>query len=137
MKFFPLIWSNLKRRKLRTTLTILSIVVAFILFGLLASIKQALTGGVSMAGSDRIVVQHKVSIIQLLPYSYKARMERIPGVTLVAHQTWFGGRFDQQPKVFFMQCPVEPESFLEMHPEIILPPEQKKEWLKTRTGAIV
>ena len=137
MKFFPLIWSNLKRKRLRTSLTLLSILVAFILFGLLASIKQALTGGVSMAGSDRIVVQHKVSIIQLLPYSYKARMERIPGVMLVAHQTWFGGRFDQQPKVFFMQCPVEPESFLEMHPEIILPPEQKKEWLKTRTGAIV
>src|SRR5215468_6846372 len=128
MKFLPLIWSNLMRKRLRTSLTLLSILVAFILFGILASIKQALTGGVSMAGANRIVVQHKVSIIQLLPYAYKTRMERIPGVELVAHQTWFGGRFDQQPKVFFMQCPVEPESFLAMHPEIILPAEQKKEW---------
>jgi len=137
MKFLPLIWSNLMRKRLRTSLTLLSILVAFILFGLLASIKQALTGGVSMAGANRIVVQHRVSIIQLLPYAYKMRMEKIPGVDLAAHQTWFGGRFDQQPKVFFMQCPVEPESFLAMHPEIILPPEQKAEWLKTRTGAIV
>src|ERR1043166_4984395 len=64
-------------------------------------------------------------------------MERIPGVDLVSHQTWFGGRFQQEPKVFFMQNPVEPEIFLSMFPEFILPQEQKQKWLQTRTGAIV
>ena len=137
MKFFPLIWSNLKRKKLRTALTVLSIVVAFILFGLLCSIKQALTGGITMEGSSRIIVQHKVSIIQLLPYSYKARMERIPGVSVVSHYTWFGGRFEREPKYFFMQCPCEPENLLAVVPEMILPEDQKKKWLETRTGAIV
>jgi len=137
MKFFPLIWSNLKRKKLRTALTILSIVVAFILFGLLCSIKQALTGGVTMEGASRIIVQHKVSIIQLLPYSYKARMERIPGVSVVSHYTWFGGRFEREPKYFFMQCPCEPENLLAVVPEMTLPEDQKKKWLETRTGAIV
>jgi putative ABC transport system permease protein len=137
MRFFPLVWSNLKRKKLRTSLTLLSIVVAFILFGLLMSIKQALTGGVSIEGSRRLIVRHKVSIIQLLPVSYKERMERIPGVDLVSHETWFGGRFDAQPKVWFMQAPVEPEAFLAMYPEILLPADQKKRWLDTRTGAIV
>jgi putative ABC transport system permease protein len=137
MKFFPLVWANLKRRKLRTTLTVLSIVIAFILFGLLASIKQALTGGVSMAGVNRLVVQHKVSIIQLLPLKYKMDMERIPGVALATHQTWFGGKFKQQDKVFFMQNPVDPQDFLDMHPEMILSPEDKQRWLQTRTGAIV
>ena len=137
MRFLYLIWSNLKRRKLRTLLTLLSIVVAFVLFGLLSSIKQALTGGVSIAGQNRLVVRHKVSIIQLLPASYKERMERIPGVSLATHQTWFGGNFKQEPKVFFMQNPVVPEEFLDIHPEMVLPPEQKEAWLKTRTGAIV
>ena len=136
MKFFPLIWSNLKRKKLRTTLTMLSVLVAFVLFGLLASIKQALAGGVSAASADRLMVRHKVSIIQLLQASYKERMERIPGVALATHQTWFGGVY-QDPKNFFMQNPVEPEDFLSMHPEIILAPEQKQAWLATRTGAIV
>src|SRR5579864_702452 len=75
MKYLHLIWSNLKRKKLRTLLTLLSVVVAFILFGLLSSIKQALTGGVSIAGQNRLVVRHKVSLIQLLPVSYKERME--------------------------------------------------------------
>src|SRR5438270_1765743 len=96
MKFFYLIWSNLKRKKLRTSLTLLSIVVAFILFGLLSAIQQALTGGVTMEGVNRLIVQHKVSLIQLLPASYKQRMERIPGVALATHQTWFGGKFQQE-----------------------------------------
>ena len=136
MKFFPLIWSNLKRKKLRTSLTMLSVLVAFVLFGLLAAIKQALAGGVSSASADRLMVRDKVSIIQLLQASYKERIERIPGVALATHQTWFGGVY-QDPKNFFMQNPVEPEDFLSMHPEISLSPEQKQAWLSTRTGAIV
>jgi putative ABC transport system permease protein len=136
MKFLHLIWGNLKRRKLRTSLTLLTILVAFVLFGMLCAIKQALIGSVALAGADRLIVRHKVSIIQLLPESYKARMEKIPGVALAVHQTWFGGIY-QDPKNFFMQCPVVPEEFMAMFPEFRLPPEQMKAWRQTRTGAIV
>lgn len=136
MKFAYLIWGNLMRKKLRTALTLLTIMVAFVLFGMLCAVKQALVGGVELAGVDRLVVRHKVSIIQLLPVTYKQRMERIPGVALAVHQTWFGGIY-QDPKNFFMQNPVVPEEFLAMHPELILSAEQKKAWLGTRTGAIV
>ncbi len=136
MKFLHLIWGNLTRKKLRTSLTLLSILVAFVLFGFLCAIKQALVGGVALAGADRLIVRHKVSLIQLLPESYKARMERVPGVAAVTHQTWFGGIY-QDPKNFFMQNPVEPEEFMKMFPEFILPPDQMKAWLTTRTGAIV
>ena len=136
MKFLHLIWCNLRRKKLRTSLTLLSIVVAFILFGFLSAIQQALVGGVALAGADRLIVREKVSIINLLPVSYEARMERVPGVDFATHQTWFGGIY-QDPKNFFMQNPVEPQKFLKMHPEIILPPDEEKAWLATRTGAIV
>lgn len=136
MRFLPLVWGNLKRRKLRTLLTLLSVVVAFLLFGLLCAIRQALVGGVELAGVDRLIVRHKVSIIQLLPESYQARIARIPGIDLVVHQTWFGGVY-QDPKNFFMQNPVVPEAFLAMRPEYILPPAQREAWLATRTGAIV
>jgi putative ABC transport system permease protein len=63
-------------------------------------------------------------------------MERIPGVALATHESWFGGVY-QDPKYFFPQMPVVPEEFLEMCPEFVLPPEQKQAWLQTRTGAIV
>lgn len=136
MKFAFLIWSNLRRKKLRTALTFLSIAVAFVLFGFLSAIRHALTGGVSLEGADRLVVRHKVSIIQLLPVSYQQRMLQIPGVAAAAHLTWFGGTY-QDPKNLFMQAPVVPEEFLDMYPEILLPAEAKKAWLATRTGAIV
>lgn len=136
MRFFPLIWCNLRRKKLRTSLTLLSILVAFILFGLLSAINQALTGGVSLEGADRLIVRDKVSIIQLLPVSYKERMERIPGVAFATYETWFGGIY-QDPKNFFGQFPVDPEPFLNMFPEFLLPADQKATWMKTRTGAIV
>ncbi len=136
MKFLGLVWSNLKRKKLRTVLTLLSIFVAFLLFGFLCAIRQAFTGGVTMAGADRLVVRHKVSIIQSLPKSYEARMGGIPGVAAVAHQSWFGGIY-QDPKNFFPTIAVDPEQFLGMFPENVLPDAQKEAWLKTRTGAII
>ena len=125
MKFFHLIWCNLKRKKLRTSLTLLSILVAFVLFGFLSSIQQALVGGVEMAGADRLIVRHKVSIIQLLPESYQARMERIPGVALATHQTWFGGIY-QDPKNFFMQNPVVPGSFWPCIPRSSCPRNKRR-----------
>lgn len=136
MKFLPLIWRNLARKKLRASLTLLSIMVAFILFGFLSAIRQALVGGVQMAGADRLAVRDRISIINLLPESYKQRIDRIPGVDFSTYQTWFGGYY-QTPKNFFMQCPVDPADFLKMYPEILLPPAESNAWLRIRTGAIV
>lgn len=137
MKFLYLIWSNLKRRKLRTLLTLLSIFVAFVLYGLLCTVKEAFTAGVTMAGADRLIVRHKVSLIMLLPAAYQARMERISGVASAVPLTWFNGIYKNEPKNFFATFPVHPEPFLAMFPEFVLPEDQKQAWLKTRTGAIV
>ena len=136
MKFLSLVWSSFKRKKVRTILTLASIVVAFTLFGYLAAIKQAFSQGVDVAGADRLIVRHKVSIIQFLPMSYEADMEQIEGVADATHATWFGGIY-QEPKNFFAQLPVKPEEYLAMYPEFLLPAEQKEAWVRTRTGAIV
>jgi putative ABC transport system permease protein len=137
MKYFSLVWCNLKRKKLRTSLTLLSIAVAFLLFGLLCSIKNAFTAGVTMAGADRLITRHKVSLIMTLPVAYGARMEQVPGVSSAVHETWFNGIYQNEPKNFFGSFPVNPEPFLAMFPEFLLPEDQKQAWLKTRTGAIV
>ena len=67
MKFLGLLFSNFRRHKTRTILTVLSIIVAFVLFAYLGAIRTAFDYGVSMAGQDRLIVRHKVSLIQLLP----------------------------------------------------------------------
>src|SRR5512133_1415076 len=108
MKFFSLVASNLKRKKVRTLLTILSIFVAFFLFGLLCALKKALDGGVSVAGADRLITRHKVSIIQMMPVSYRNRIAAIPGVSGIASQSWFGGIY-QDPNNFFATLAVDPE----------------------------
>jgi len=135
MKYLYLIWSNLKRKKMRTALTLLSIMVAFLLFGYLAAIKQAFSQGIDVAGVDRLVVRHKVSLIQLLPEAYESRMEQIEGVEDAVHQTWFGGIY-QKPSNFFPQMPVNPQEYLDMYPEFRLSEEQREAWLSTRSGAI-
>jgi putative ABC transport system permease protein len=136
MKFLPLVWAGLKRKKLRTALTLLSIFIAFILFAFLGAIKEAFSSGVTMAGLDRLITRHKVSLIQTLPETYKNRIKSIPGVADVVHQTWFGGIY-QDPKNFFPNMPVDPEPFLQMFPEFVLKDSEKQAWLATRTGAIV
>jgi putative ABC transport system permease protein len=136
MKYLPLVWRNLLRRKTRTIFTVLSIVVAFVLFGVLAALNTAFSIGVELAGNDRLIITHKVSIIQLLPQSYQNRLEATPGVVDVLHQTWFGGIY-QKPSNFFMQCPVDPVRLLKLYPEYVMPADQRQRWLDDRTCAIV
>ena len=136
MKYVYLVWSNLKRKKLRTVLTVLSILVAFLLFGYLAAIRTAFTQGIEVAGLDRLVVRHKVSIIQMLPASYEARIEQVEGVEEAVAAVWFGGYF-QEPRNQFPQFPVEPAEYLDMFPEFLLGEDEREAWLATRTGAVV
>jgi len=135
MKFVPLIWRNIWRRKFRTTFTLLSIFVAFLLFGILMTIRTAFSLGVDVAGLDRLVLIHKVSLIMPLPYAYLARLQQTEGVERATHQTWFNGIY-QDPSNFFANIAVEPEPFLAVYPEFRLPPEQFQAWLADRQGAI-
>jgi len=136
MKFLPLVWKNVWRRKFRTTFTLLCLFIAFLLFGILMTIRAAFSFGVELAGRDRLVLIHKVSLIMPLPVSYQARIQQTPGVELASHQTWFGGIY-QDPSNFFANIAVEPETFLKIYPEFRLPPEQLTAWLADRQGAIV
>ncbi|MBL9119053.1 MAG: ABC transporter permease [Phycisphaerae bacterium] len=137
MRFLRLLWGNLMRRKMRTALTLLSIFIAFLLFGILCIIKEGFSAGVTMAGADRLIVRHKVSLIMLLPVAYERRIAGIAGVDAAMHWTWFNGIYQDEPKNFFGSFPVEPERFLDMHPEYVLSDAHRKAWESTRTGAVV
>lgn len=116
MKFLPLIFANLFRKKLRTTLTIGSFAVALFLFGLLIVVRGAFNQGVDIAGADRLIVINKVSLIMPLPFSYRDRFLQIPGVKYVTYDTWFGGVY-QEEKNFFPQFAIDPENQSLVFPE--------------------
>jgi putative ABC transport system permease protein len=136
MKYIPLIWRNLLRRKVRTGLTIACIFIGFLLFGVVMAIRAAFSMGVDIAGADRLVTIHKVSLIQLLPRSYLERIRAMEGVEEATHANWFGGYY-QDPSNFIANMAVEPEPWLQMYPEFVVPEEHKRAWIANRAGAIV
>ncbi len=136
MRFFPLVWRNLLRRKVRTIFTLLSIFVAFLLFGLLMTIRVAFSAPVTIAGAERLIMIDKISLINPIPIAYQSQILGIDGVKDITHANWFGGVY-QDPKNFFANMAVDQESFLRMYPEMTITDQEKQAWLKDRTGAIV
>jgi putative ABC transport system permease protein len=136
VKFLPLIWKNIWRKRFRTTFTLLSLFVAFLLFGLLMTIRMAFTFGVDVAGADRLVLIHKVSLIMPLPVAYQSQLQTVPGVDIATHSSWFGAYY-QDSSNFFANIAVDPEPFMKIYTEYQLPPDQMKAWLSDRQGAIV
>jgi putative ABC transport system permease protein len=137
MRFLPIVWRNLMRRKFRTFFTVGAIFFAFLLFGVLMAIRAAFSMGVDMAGQGRLMMIDKVSIINPLPASYEQQVRQVQGVTDVTHANWFGGYY-QDVRNQFATFAVEPASWLRIYAkEFDLPGDQKAAWIADRTGAIV
>ncbi len=134
--FLPLVLANLRRRPLRTTFTLGSILVAFLMFGVLSAMTRAFSAGADLAGVDRLLVIHKVSLVQPLPESYRARIRQVEGVARVSSATWFGGVY-QDDRNQIPTFPVDGEEYLQIYPEYVIPAEGKERWLADRRGAIV
>ncbi len=136
MKYFSLIWAQLFRSRTRTLFTLLSIVTAFLLFGMLDSVRVAFaSGGNSVAGANRLVVASRLSITQSLPIRLESQIRQIEGVQDVTYAMWFGGIYQDQ-KNFFPNFSVAPNYF-DLMTEFQIPKDQVEAFRNTRTGAIV
>lgn len=133
MKYLRLIGASLMRKKTRTILTIGSILIAFLMFGLLSALEKAFTAGVEIAGQDRLLTRHKVTWVQLVPISYYNRMLALDGVADVTHATWLGGYY-KEPRNVVPSFPADLESYLRIYPELEIPDEQREALLADRTG---
>ena len=135
MKYFPLIWAALWRKKARTILTLLSVVVAFVLFGLLQAVNVAFHAGVNVADNDRLIAGGKYSFTQLLPQSYMQRIKSLSGVKSVTHASWFGGVYQKESN-FFPQFAVDADTYLDVYSDYIVDPKQREAFKNTRTSAL-
>ena len=131
-----LIVKNTMRHKLRTSLTILGLVVAIFSFGLLQTVINAWYAGAEGASNTTLVTRNKTSLVFPLPLSYQARIRAVPGVTGVGYANWFQGVY-KDPKNFFAQFAISGESYLDIYPDYLLPPEDRAAFLRDRKGAIV
>ena len=135
MRYLPLLLGNLRRKKIRTGLTIGSFAVALFLFGLLFALRAGLRQGIDVAGADRLIVMG-TSLMNMLPLPYFARLERIPGVEHVAHATWFGGVY-QDPKNFFVQFAIDPALWRAVYPEYVIDDQEWADFVADRQGVVV
>lgn len=135
-RWLPLIWANLKRRKLRLVFTFTSIVVAFLLFGLIDALRAGLSGGVNAAGADRLVMRSRVNLTTPLPLAYYEKVKSFPGVRAVTTFNWFGGVY-RNPKEQIQVQATRPEDFLAVYPDFILPPDEIEAWKRDRQGIVV
>ena len=136
MKYLQLVWSAMFRRKTRTIFTLLSVLAAFLLFGLLDSVRSAFANAAgSVAGVDRLVTVSKISFTLSLPKSLLPRIQALPGVATVTYANWFGGIY-QDPKNFFANEAVA-DNFFDVFPEWQLSAAERTRFHETRTGAVV
>jgi len=133
MRYFPLVWAGLWRRPARTIFTFLSIVVAFILFGILAAISGGLAHALDAARVDRLIVDPKFGTN--LPLAYLDRVAALPGVTVVAPRQILVGYY-RDPKQFF-GIVMSDRRFFAVRPELNATPEQIDRLMRTRTGALI
>lgn len=137
MSNLHLLWANLHRYPVRTYLTLLSVLVAFLLFGLLRTLALWYGSGAAEGASvDRLIVAAKYSIIDSLPIGQMNVILGVDGVEAVTHQSWFGGNY-QDARNFFPKYPVEPRAYFEMFPELAIDPAVVDAFERTRTGAVV
>jgi putative ABC transport system permease protein len=130
-----LVWAQLFRKKTRTVLTLLSVIVAFLLFGLLQAVQVAFESGADAADARRLLTIARYSIIEPLPMAHGRQIERVPGVVAVASADWFGAKYQNESNAFPVFA-VDPTRYLDMYPEFIVPPAHREAFVKTRTGAL-
>src|ERR1022692_5190962 len=137
MKFAPLIFKHLRRNWLRTLSTVLAMAVCIFLICTLQTVVDAVNYGLHLGNASHLVTRHYVSLVFNLPNSYKNKIAAIPGVQNTTIVNWFGGMYRGAMKYFFPNMAVEPEAFLQIYPEIMLPEDQKQAWFHDGRGCIV
>ena len=136
MYLLKLVCRNALRHKLRTALTVLGLVVAVLAFGLLQTVVHAWYAGAEAASASRLITRNSISLVFSLPLTYNEKIRQLPGVRSVSYANWFGGVYVTE-KNFFPQFAVEPRSYFALYPEYVVPPQQFRDFLRDRRGAVI
>lgn len=133
---WTLIWANLTRRRPRFIFTLLSVIFAFALFGVLLALRQAFGAGAHFTRTERLLTMNAVSLVNPLPLTLGRRIARVPGVSAVDAQAWFGGYF-RTPSQAVYALAVQARPYLKVYPHVRLVPAQRRAWLDQRRGVLI
>ncbi len=140
MKFFPLIFKNVFRKKTRTVLTIGSIILPLLVICLMGSFLSALNmpDPAQTRGMFRIVTRHKVGLASPLPVSYAEKIRQLDGAIAVTKFNWFGGKYiDDSARNFFARFAVDPETLVLVFDDATITSGSANDWFNDRAGSLV
>jgi putative ABC transport system permease protein len=131
-----LIRKGLFRKKMRAILLLVSILIAFLIFGALGAFYSVFTAGVDVAAANRLITVNRINFTVSMPYAYWGRIQQVEGVENVSQANWFGGYY-QEPRNFIQTFAVDPETYLAAYPELVLPDDQRAAFISDRTCLLV
>ncbi len=136
MFFLNFVFRNVFRAKLRSTLTIVGLIIAILAFGLLQTVVRAWYAGADAASATRLITRNAISLTFSMPVYYRDKIRAVPGVTSVSVSNWFGGVY-KEPKNFFAQFAVDAPTYFPMYPEFVFDTEQYQAFMRDRRGAVI
>jgi putative ABC transport system permease protein len=136
MFILRIVLKNALRHKLRFALTVTGIAIAVIAFCLLRTVVTVWYSGLDAAAADRLITRQAVSFIYPLPYSYRDQIAQVKGVKSVSFANWFGGTYIDK-RNFFARMAVDPETFFDVYPELLVPPDELASFKRERNSCIV
>lgn len=136
MTHWTLIRANLTRRKTRFVFTLLSVIFAFALFGVLLALRQAFAAGPRFARSERLLTMSAVSLVNPLPLAAERRIATVSGVTAVDAQAWFGGYF-RKPSQAVYAIAAQARPYLQVYAHDRLSAAERRAWLAERRGVLI
>lgn len=131
-----LVWRHITANKLRSALTVGTLMIAVFLLAFLRSVLVAISSGVEAADARRLVVQSAVSLFVDLPLAYQGKIEAVPGVEHTCKLQWFGGIY-REPSNFFAQFAVDPDKLFDVYPTIKVVEGSRETFLRDRTACII
>ena len=136
MELLRLLLRNTLRHKLRSLLTIVGVGVAVMAFALLQTVVTAWHKGVEASAANRLITRHAVSFVFRLPLAYRDRIAQVPGVNKVTYAVWFSGVYIDR-KQFFARLAVDSDTFFDVYPEFVIPPDQFEAFKRERNACII
>ena len=136
MKYLPLVWAGIWRKRSRAVLLLLQIASAFLLFGLLQGLNSGIKQAIARAHADRLYVGSSVSLGVPIPMGLLPQIRNVPGVKLVTPFIQFPSSY-QKPTQAIPMIGVDPDAFFGAFPDYVVPPEQVHALKNDRSGMIL
>jgi putative ABC transport system permease protein len=135
VKYLPLIWSGIWRKRGRSTLILLQVLIAFLLFGLLQGMKSGIDQELAETRADILIVHGRQGMGEALPLAQLGSIRAVPGVKAVYVQNYIMGTY-QNPAQRVVADAIDPDPTWAQYPGLAVSKTDLEAMAHKRNGAL-